>query len=98
MDDLCAVELPDFVTADIEGAEIRMLKGATRILEHGRTVFLLELHTWADPVDGENIPKFMKRWGYYPVSFFKHTLFMPLGMTYLRTKIAAGLRKLMRRR
>lgn len=100
LDDLCGDEIPDFIKADIEGAEIRMLKGATRILALGRSVFLLELHAWADPADAnaESIANFMRRWGYHPVSFFEHTLFLPLGVTYLREKAAAGLRKLARRR
>jgi FkbM family methyltransferase len=100
LDDLCGDEVPDFVKADIEGAELRMLRGARRILAHGRTAFLLELHGWNDPQDrgAESIPDFMRRHGYHAVAFFEHTLFLPLGATYLREKAAAGLRLLTGRR
>ncbi len=100
LDDLCGELMPDFVKADIEGAELRMLKGARRILEHGRTAFLLELHGWGDPHTSgeESIPDFMRHYGYHPVAFFEHTLFLPMGATYLREKAAAGLRLLSGRR
>ena len=99
LDQLCGDQTPDFVKADIEGAEIRMLNGATRILARRQTLFLLELHAWGDPAnpDGESIPAFMRHWGYYPASYFEHTLFMPLGLRYMREKAAAAMRKLRRR-
>lgn len=100
LDDLCGEQIPDFVKADIEGAELRMLKGARRILEHGRTAFLLELHGWNDPdqTAAQSIPDFMRGHGYHPVAFFEHTLFLPMGASYLREKAAAGLRLLSGRR
>lgn len=100
LDDLCGDELPDFVKADIEGAEMRMLMGAQRILAGRRTLFLLELHGWDDPaqMNAPSIPEYMRRFGYHPVAFFEHTLFLPMGATYLREKAAAGLRLLTGRR
>jgi len=100
LDDICGDEVPDFVKADIEGAEMRMLKGARRVLEQRRTAFLLELHAWRDPGEAstESIPVFMRRHGYHPVAFFEHTLFLPMGASFLREKAAAGWRLLTGRR
>ncbi|MBI2993376.1 MAG: FkbM family methyltransferase [Gammaproteobacteria bacterium] len=98
LDRLFSDAMPDFVKADIEGAEMRMLKGAKRILERGLTVFLMEIHPWADPVAGtrEDITEFMRGYGYRRVAFFKHVLFLPFGMVYLREKLTAGARKYLR--
>ena len=99
LDEVCGSEVPDFVKADVEGAELRMLKGASRILAARRTVFLLELHPWEDPNDssGESVTDFMRSRGYHGVDFFAHTLFIPMGRRYLREKAASGWRKLRRR-
>ncbi|MBX9609326.1 MAG: FkbM family methyltransferase [Gammaproteobacteria bacterium] len=98
LDQVCGERVPDFVKADVEGAELRMLKGATRILAARRTLFLLEIHPWDDPAlaDAESVPAFMRRHGYLGVSFYDHTLFLPYGLHYLREKAAAGWRKLRR--
>lgn len=95
LDDLFADAAPDFIKADIEGAEMRMLRGATRILKQCATLFLLELHPWADPAGSsdDSVTGYMRRWGYWPVSFYEHTLFLPFGLDYLREKAAAGARK-----
>jgi len=99
LDEVCGTFLPDFVKADVEGAELRMLKGASRILAARRTVFLLELHPWDDPDDSstESVTVFMRSRGYHSVEFFSHNLFMPFGRQYLREKTASGWRKLRRR-
>lgn len=99
LDTLFPNETPDFLKADIEGAELRMLQGATRILRERKTIFLLELHGWEDPESGMpnvTVTSLMRSYGYWPVSFYAHTLFIPLGWTYLREKLAAGLRKYLR--
>src|SRR3546814_2134995 len=95
-DTLFENETPDFLKADIEGAELRMLQGATRILGERKTIFLMELHGWADPDSGMpnvTVTSFMRSYGYWPVSLYEHTLFIPLGWRYLREKLAAGMRK-----
>jgi FkbM family methyltransferase len=98
LDEVCGAAVPDFVKADVEGAELRMLKGASRILAARRTVFLLEIHPWDDPdaPSSESVPAYMRRRRYYPVAFHGHTLFMPFGLPYLREKAAAGWRRLRR--
>ncbi|MGE0484119.1 MAG: FkbM family methyltransferase [Gammaproteobacteria bacterium] len=94
LDEVCAEAIPDFVKADVEGAEYRLLQGASRILAAGRTVFLLELHGWDDPANPrEDVRGFMRQRGFWPVAFYDHTLFMPPGLAYLREKLAAGARR-----
>jgi len=99
LDDVCGTDIPDFVKADVEGAELRMLKGASRILAARRTLFLLELHPWDDPSvpASETVTDHMRRNGYYPVAFYDHTLFMPFSLRFLREKAAADWRRLKRR-
>lgn len=98
LDELFPQDVPDFIKADIEGAELRMLQGATRILEYLKTIFLLEIHGWEDPEHTrtnttETVNSYMRKHGYLPVSFYGHTLFMPFGLDYLKEKLAAGKRK-----
>lgn len=97
LDELCGDVIPDFVKADIEGAEMRMLLGAQRILAARRTVFLLEVHPWQDPQAGGDVRAYLRSRGYWPAAFFGHTLFMPFGLDYLREKAAAGARRYLRR-
>lgn len=97
LDDLCAGAIPDFVKADIEGAEMRMLLGAQRILAARRTVFLLEVHPWQDPQAGGDVRAYLRSRGYWPAAFYDHTLFMPFGLDYLREKAAAGARRYLAR-
>lgn len=86
LDEVCEGTIPDFVKADVEGAEMRVLKGASRVLAERHTIFLLELHPWDDPgaPSSEAIPDFMHDHGYHSVEFFNHTLFMPFGPRFLR--------------
>jgi len=99
LDEVCGTEVPDFIKADVEGAELRMLKGATRILEARRTIFLLELHPWDDPnaPSSESVTAYMRSYGYHPVAFFDHTLFMQFSRAYLREKVASDLRRVRNR-
>lgn len=94
LDEVCGAEVPDFIKADVEGAELRMLKGASRILAARRTIFLIEVHPWDDPnaPSSESVYQYMRKRGYHHVEFFDHTLFMPLGPTYAREKAASGVR------
>lgn len=99
LDEVCGTAMPDFIKADVEGAELRMLKGASRILAARQTVFLLEIHPWDDPSvpNSGSVSEFMRCHGYYPAAFYDHTLFMPFGLPYLREKAASGWRRLRRR-
>jgi len=99
LDEVCGTEVPDFIKADVEGAELRMLKGASRILAARRTIFLLEIHPWDDPKapSSESVTAHMRSHGYHPVDFFAHTLFMPFSRAYLRERVASDWRRLRRR-
>jgi len=78
LDTLCQGDVPDMVKIDVEGAELRVLKGADGILRRGSTHFLVEIHPWADP-EGQSSPAevlaFMASRGYRPYPFVGKTLF-----------------------
>lgn len=46
---------PDLVKIDVEGAELDVLKGMSRLLARRRPVLFLELHPQLEPVVGENV-------------------------------------------
>lgn len=79
LDTLCAGEMPDLVKIDVEGAELRVLRGADGILRHGATLFLVEIHPWQDP-EGQSSPAvvvaFMASRGYRALPFAGKTLFV----------------------
>ena len=69
---------PDLVKVDVEGSELRILHGSTRILREGRTRFLLEIHDWPDPEgqqSGDDVVRFMNSFGYYGASVGGRLLF-----------------------
>jgi len=78
LDSLFKDSSPDFVKIDVEGAELRVLKGATRILSEGKTSFLIEVHSGVDP-EGQRNPaevfKFMESFGYSYSNFHGRYLF-----------------------
>ncbi len=79
LDSLFRDSSPDVVKIDVEGAELRVLKGATRILREGRTKFLIEVHGGADPKgqkDPEEVFRFMESFGYARLSFYGRSLFV----------------------
>jgi len=49
---------PDFIKIDVEGAELRVLKGATKTLKRGKSKFLIEIHR------KNGVTKFMEQFGY----------------------------------
>jgi hypothetical protein len=70
---------PDFVKIDVEGSELRVLKGWKNILNAGSTIFLIEVHGWKDPEGQKNpkdVIKFMKKFDYKPINFFGQKLFI----------------------
>ncbi|HWO43088.1 MAG TPA: FkbM family methyltransferase [Candidatus Eisenbacteria bacterium] len=84
LDTVLAHRMPDIVKIDVEGAELRVLRGAENTLRNGRTRFLVELHGgWADP-DGQkdlnDVYRFMERFGYQASDFAGHTLFARRGL------------------
>lgn len=79
LDTLFPDSSPDFVKIDVEGSELRVLRGCTAILKEGRAMFLVELHGWRDPEGQENsmeVLEFMKSFGYPPLDFHGHMLFV----------------------
>jgi len=85
LDSLFKESSPDFVKIDVEGAELRVLKGATRILSEGKTRFLIEVHSGVDP-EGQKNPaevfKFMELFGYAGTNFYGRILFINKSNTY----------------
>ena len=81
---------PDLVKVDVEGSELRVLRGCRRILQEGKTRFLIEIHGWTDPDGQKNATEvfnFMKSFGYYPTSLYGRHLFTktaPLQILILR--------------
>lgn len=71
---------PDLVKIDVEGAELRVLRGASRILKEGKTVFLVELHgSWASPEGqdtSQEVVHLMQSFGYQHLNFHGRTLFV----------------------
>ena len=80
---------PDFIKIDVEGSELRVLKGAREILKKGRAKFLIEVHSWVDP-EGQKSPedvyRLMKSYGYQAINFHGRALFVK-GMNFLKYKI-----------
>jgi len=69
---------PDAVKIDVEGAELRVLKGAEHLLDVGKTRFLVEVHSWGDEERGykpNDVFEFMKRFGYRASLFGRLYLF-----------------------
>ena len=79
LDTLCGGEPPDLVKIDVEGAELRVLRGAEEVLRGGITRFLVEIHPWQDP-QGQSSPadvvEFMKSHCYRALPFAGKTLFV----------------------
>ncbi|MEQ8821105.1 MAG: FkbM family methyltransferase [Sumerlaeia bacterium] len=89
LDSLFSNEPPDFIKIDVEGVELRVLKGSVEILKKKKTFLLVEVHSWADP-QGQKNPRevldFMKSHGYYALPFHGKYLFMPMSAEYLRRR------------
>jgi FkbM family methyltransferase len=79
LDTLLGGRRADFVKVDVEGGELRVLRGAKGILRAGRARFLVELHGWTDP-EGQSNPDevhaFMASFGYRAVPFYGRLLFV----------------------
>jgi FkbM family methyltransferase len=88
LDTLFKDQSPDLAKIDVEGAELRVLHGATRILKEGKTRFLVELHgNWTDPhgqKDANEVAELMASCGYCPTPFHGRTLFAKRGWLALR--------------
>jgi FkbM family methyltransferase len=97
LDSLFQNTIPDCVKIDVEGSELRVLRGGENILGRGKTIFLVELHDFLDP-DGQRNPseviQYMKQFGYSHYNFYGKRLFVKnirrrLPLLYFRWKLFA---------
>jgi FkbM family methyltransferase len=78
LDKLFEKQTPDLVKIDVEGAELLVLRGAKEILNQGRTMFLVEVHSFQHPETGAGpaeVFHFMRSFGYRDYLFFGQVLF-----------------------
>lgn len=92
LDTLFKDQRPDFIKMDVEGVELRVLKGATNILKKDKARFLIELHCFVDPKGQKNekeVCGFMELFGYYPVNIYEETrvLFVKSRFTWFKGKL-----------
>jgi FkbM family methyltransferase len=88
LDRLLGDTTPDFVKIDVEGAELRVLRGAERLLEKGTTRFLVEIHGWGDPERHTGRVatfRWMLHYGYLPAYFHGNFLFLRPSLYWLGT-------------
>ena len=92
---------PCFVKVDVEGAELRVLRGAERILAARKTVFFIEVHSWPDPegqANPEQVLAHMRDRGYHCASLRGKCVFHPEPMAALglaaRSKVRGAMRRL----
>lgn len=72
---------PDFIKIDVEGSELRVLRGAKQLLARKRTPMFIEVHSWSDPAgqrDQFEVFEFMKGMGYERKSIKGKLLFRPV--------------------
>lgn len=92
---------PNFVKIDVEGAELRVLRGAERILAEHATIFFVEVHSWPDPegqANPEQVFAHMRERGYHAASLRGKYVFHPESMAALglaaRSKVRGAIRRL----
>jgi FkbM family methyltransferase len=71
---------PDLIKIiNVNGRELRIIKGAVHILKKGKAKFLIQVSEWHD-ADGQNslveLYNFMKSFGYYPKKIYVWNLFV----------------------
>ena len=80
LDELCEGRVPDLIKMDIEGAELKALKGSQGILKSRKTFFVIELHSFEEVGGNKNIyqcKQYMKKSGYWNAPFYGKTIFFP---------------------
>ncbi|MCP5043248.1 MAG: FkbM family methyltransferase [bacterium] len=100
LDDLFPETPPDFVKIDVEGAELRVLRGAENILRAHRTIFFVEVHSWPDPqgqANPEQVLTHMRERGYHRASLSGKSLFHPDRRVARKLTTRSRLRGAMRR-
>ena len=82
LDTFLGGRIPNVVKMDVEGGELRLLQGATKLLTAGTTKFLIEVHGWVDP-QGQKRPgdvhDFMAKFNFLGSDFHGKTLFEKRG-------------------
>jgi FkbM family methyltransferase len=104
IDDIVNGELPGLIKMDIEGAEILALEGATKVLNAGKTNWLIELHDFVDTKGRKPtqvVPNMMDKLGYRTILLEDKYLFCknPWALApvlYIKTQIYLRLRKIKR--
>jgi len=82
LDELLGDRDPDLVKIDVEGAEYRVLKGASRILKRGKARFLVEVHPWGDEEVNKSPTDVFNLFAEHGYDFFRehrHWLFIKSG-------------------
>lgn len=77
LDTLFKDKIPDVVKIDVEGTELRVLRGATKILSKGKTIFLIELHQGIDPKGQKckrDVFDFLRKFGYKVMGKYSRVL------------------------
>ena len=80
LDQLFADDSPDLIKIDVEGAELRLLRGATRLLGEGKTKILIEIHdsSIVDPLGQkgpQDVVDFLVKQGYTKSNFHGRSLY-----------------------
>ena len=78
LDSLCKDLEPDLIKIDVEGAEYRVLQGASGILARGKCCFFVEIHPWGDESakkTAADVFRLFARFGYDFRRTHRHWLF-----------------------
>jgi len=70
--------IPGLIKIDVEGSELRVLRGCQNILRKGNPKIIIELHNWEDPEGQKNVSQvfdYMTSIGYESHNFYGKTLF-----------------------
>jgi len=97
LDQILADDREAFIKMDVEGVELRVLRGATETLKQGKSIFLIEIHPWIDPEGQKNtqeIFSLMKSFGYRGIKLFGHWFFVPFGKTWLKLQAVKWQRRI----
>jgi len=79
LDTLFVDDHPNLIKIDVEGAELRVLRGATKILSAGKSKLLLELHSFVDPngqKSANEVKGYLQDFGYGRRNFHDRNLFV----------------------
>lgn len=100
LDSLFPTTAPDLIKMDVEGAELRVLRGAQSLLSKKKTVFLTEVHSWADPqgqANRQEVFSYMRDFGYHRAQIAGQVLFHPHRLSALKWTVRGRLSAVRRR-